>query len=144
MYSILKTQKRSLTHKNGVSITSSLFVTNVHIFVSFSDCSCAIYFVNYGQDEKEHLVWEGYTSSIVVESKRLKEGLCALVCKKLSNIYVLEFKENHKDHTFNVELKTMQKSQFAQIMEEEDENGLMNTLGCQLRLHTFKNGCFII
>lgn len=40
-------------------------------------------------------------------------------------------------------MKTMEKSQFASIVSE-DENGLMNSLGCQVRLHGFANGCFVV
>lgn len=44
-----------------------------------------------------------------------------LVCKKMSNVYVLEFRdgEGGKDGVV-VEMRVMERSQFAQIMEEED------------------------
>lgn len=67
-----------------------------------------------------------------------------MVCRNLTNIYVLELVENSIEHTFKVDLNEMEKSPFAAVMAQESENGLLNTLGCQIRLHTYSNGCFTV
>ncbi len=46
MYSILKTQKRSLTHNKNITVTSSIFLTNNHILLTFSDRSISVYHLN--------------------------------------------------------------------------------------------------
>lgn len=51
MYSILKTQKRSLSHSKNLTVTSSLFLTNNHILLTFSDRSISIYHLNLSQSE---------------------------------------------------------------------------------------------
>lgn len=49
MYSILKSQKRSISHKKNITVTSSVFITNNHILFTFSDCSCVLYSLNLSE-----------------------------------------------------------------------------------------------
>lgn len=46
MYSILKSQKRCLTHSKSLTVTSSVFLTNTHILLTYSDTSYRIYHLN--------------------------------------------------------------------------------------------------
>lgn len=49
MYSVLKSQKRSITHKKNITVTSSTFITNNHFILTFSDCSCILYSLNLSE-----------------------------------------------------------------------------------------------
>lgn len=41
-------------------------------------------------------------------------------------------------------MKPIEKSQFVDVMASEADHGLLNTLGCQTRLHAYTSGCFTI
>lgn len=57
MYSILKTQKRSIKHKKTVSITSSTFITNNHILLTYSDGICQVLVIRLGEQNTEKVIW---------------------------------------------------------------------------------------
>lgn len=91
MYSILKSQKRSITHKKNITVTSSAFITNSHIVLTFSDCSCVLYSLNLSESQSEQALFETQTVSIVTHIKRLSEGVCVMLCKNLTAIYSFQY-----------------------------------------------------
>lgn len=50
MYSILKTQKKRIKHKKYSPVTTSTFITNFHILLTFADKSYIIYALRLSTD----------------------------------------------------------------------------------------------
>lgn len=48
MYSILKTEKRVLSHSKNSTVTCCCFLTDNHILMAFSDCSLELYSLHLG------------------------------------------------------------------------------------------------
>lgn len=87
MYSVLKSQKRCITHKKNITVTSSAFITNNHFILTFSDCSCILYSLNLSEAQSEQVLYQTKTPAMVTHIKRISEGICILVCKNLAAIY---------------------------------------------------------
>jgi hypothetical protein len=102
MYSILKTSKQVLHHKKCQPITTSIFLTNNHIFFGFTDATFSIYSLYLSSPQPETLLHEGHTAQPVTDAKRLSETYSALLCSHASNVYLLEFEPDLTEKTANV------------------------------------------
>jgi len=56
MYSVLKTEKHALHHKKHFPVTSSIFLTNKYILITFADSSFSIYSLYLSSPEPETLM----------------------------------------------------------------------------------------
>ena len=91
MYSVLKTQKRAVSHHKNVPPTTCIFLTDTHFLLTFSDCCLQIYSLQLTEsaNNEEALLYEIYTKDIISHSARLSNGKCVLLAKKCKELLVL-------------------------------------------------------
>lgn len=117
MYSILKTQKRSIEHAKSAPPIAHAFLSDIHILIAFADATFHIYHARLdAASQADALLYKGSTRVQVTHIARLSQRKCVMLGQKCAELTLLEVVDHSKEEQLQVLITPLQIGMFPKTI----------------------------